>query len=89
VKQGVTAVQGKAVASGQVHEIRSLLITLGVPAAQRRLNELKVSHPKVHDLVAPLVQDFGDRSLVTLLDVLDVADATGSSADSAAKEGAA
>ena len=89
VKQGVTAVQGKAVASGQVHEIRSLLTTLGVPAAQRRLDELMVSHRKVHDLVAPLVQDFGERSLVTLLDVLDVADATGSVADSAAKEGAA
>ncbi len=89
VKQGVKAMQGKAVASGQVHEIRSLLTTLGVPAAQRRLDELEVSHSEVHGIVAPLVHRLGDRSLVTLLDALDVADATGGTAGADEREGAA
>jgi hypothetical protein len=75
LKALIKELASNALPSSQVHELRSLLSTLGIAAAQRRLDELRTSHPALFEAVHPLVHDNG----VMLLDALDIADAAGRS----------
>ena len=61
------------VSSSQVHEIRTLLTTLGVNAAVRRFEELKLDR----STLSPLVHELRGQRMVLLLDALDLGDAMG------------
>lgn len=73
LKLTVKELRSDGVSSSQVHEIRTLLTTLGVNAAVRRFEELKLDR----STLSPLVHELRGQRMVLLLDALDLGDAMG------------